>query len=153
MKKEIIKRSFIGALLGLLICQILSIFISFIINDGTYYAVVPDLITICKTETNAVIVQTICALLYGAVWGGISVIWEMDDWSILKQSVVHFLISSIVTFPVAYFTRWMHHSVMGVLSYFGIFAVIYVIIWISQYLSMKKKIQQLNEKVQENVSK
>ncbi len=151
MKKIILKRCLAGAPIGLFICQITCIMVSLLINDGTYYTVVPDLITVCKTETNAVIVQTLCALLYGAMWGGISVIWELDSWSILKQSVIHFLISSSITFPIAYFTRWMEHTLGGILFYFGIFATIYVGIWISQYLSMKKKIEQLNAKVKENI--
>lgn len=150
MKKNILKRCLVGAPIGLLIAQVISIWISVIINDGTYYAVVPELITICKSETNAVIMQTICALLYGAMWAGSSIIWEIDEWSILKQSSIHFLITSIVTFPVAYITRWMEHTVSGVISYFAIFLMIYVGIWITQYLSMKKKIEQLNAKVKEN---
>ncbi len=150
MKKNILKRCLVGAPIGLLIAQVISIWISVIINDGTYYAVVPELITICKSETNAVIMQTICALLYGAMWAGSTIIWEIDEWSILKQSSIHFLITSIVTFPVAYITRWMEHTVSGVISYFAIFLMIYVGIWITQYLSMKKKIEQLNAKVKEN---
>ena len=150
MKKNILKRCLVGAPIGLLIAQVISIWISVIINDGTYYAVVPELITICKSETNAVIMQTICALLYGAMWAGSTIIWEIDEWSILKQSSIHFLITSIVTFPVAYITRWMEHTVSGVISYFAIFLLIYVGIWITQYLSMKKKIEQLNAKVKEN---
>jgi len=153
MKNEILKRGFSGALIGLLICHIISIWISLLINDGSYYSVVPELINLCKNETNAVIMQTICALLYGAVWGGITVIWEIDEWSLLKQTVIHFLISSVVTFPIAYVTRWMQHTIKGMLSYFGIFAVIYIIIWVSQYLNMKKKIQSMNAKVRENAER
>lgn len=151
MKKKILQRCLFGAPVGLLISQIISIMISVAVNDGTYYAVVPDLITVCKTETNAVIVQTACALIYGAMWSGISVIWEIDEWSILKQSCIHFLISSIMTFPIAYFTRWMQHTLVGMLSYFGTFAAIYIFIWLSLYLSMRKKIMQLNSKVKENL--
>ena len=141
-----------GAPIGLAFAQMMCIVISLLINDGNYYTVVPELITICKSETNAVIVQTICALIYGAVWAGISVIWEMDEWSILKQSVIHFLISSIVTFPIAYITRWMEHSISGVLFYYGIFATIYVGIWLSQYLAMRKKIEQLNAKIKDSAN-
>lgn len=36
-------------------------------------------------EINAVVAQMVASLLYGAVWAGASVIWEMDDWSLLRQ--------------------------------------------------------------------
>ena len=44
--------------------------------------------------------------------------------------------------------RWMNHSVFGILSYFGVFFAIYFIIWMSQYMAIKKRIQQKNSKVQ-----
>lgn len=153
MKKKIIKelknRCFIGMLSGLLISQSISILISLIKNDGNYYHVAPELIAVCKNETYAVIVQTLCAFIYGAVWVGSTVIWQIDKWSILKQNFIHFLITSIVVFPIAYITHWMNHSVVGVLVYFGTFAIAYVIIWLTQYLHIKKKVAQLNAGVKE----
>lgn len=38
----------------------------------------------------------------------------------------------------------MEHSVWGVVLYFGIFFSIYLIIWLSQYSAMKKRVQKLN---------
>ena len=64
-------------------------------------------------KINAVVAQMIASLLYGAVWAGASVIWEMDDWSLLRQTVTHLLAGSIATFPVAYLMYWMKHSIAG----------------------------------------
>lgn len=153
MKKKIIKelknRCFIGMLSGLLICQTIGILISLIKNDGNYYHVAPELIAVCKTETYAVIVQTLCAFVYGAVWAGSTVVWQIDKWSFLKQNIIHFLITSIVTFPIAYLTGWMNHTPFGILSYFGSFAIVYVVIWLTNYFEMKKKVAQLNAGVKE----
>lgn len=150
MKKVILLRCLYGGPIGLLICHVISIAISVSINDGSYYAVVPELISICHSETNAVILQTICAFVYGAIWASISVIWEIDEWSIIKQSIIHFSISSIVTFPIAYTMRWMEHSIAGVISYFIMFVSIYIGIWIYKYLTIRNKIKKMNEKVKEN---
>ena len=62
--------------------------------------------------------------------------------------LTHLIICSLCTFPIAYFMRWMNHSVFGILSYFGVFFAIYFIIWMSQYMAIKKRIQQKNSKVQ-----
>ena len=43
----------------------------------------------------------------------------------------------------------MERSAKGVLLYFGMIAVIYAIIWISQYGAMKKKIDAINSKISE----
>lgn len=147
MKKKIVVRAFIGAPMGLAISTAISIAISLVIGDGQFYAVVPELMTSCGTEINAVLLQAVCSLLYGAAWGGASVIWEMDDWSILRQTATHFVICSLATFPMAYFMRWMGHDVLGISAYFAIFLAVYCVIWLSQYAVMKKRVQQMNSKI------
>ena len=73
-------------------------------------------------------------------------IWD-TDWSLTKMTVIHLLICSAATFPIAYLMRWMDHTVGGVLKYFGVFLLIYLIIWISQYARIRKSIAALNKKV------
>lgn len=144
---------FLGATLGLTIAAIITIIISVTLHDGKYYAVPPELISTCGNEINAVIIQTILSLFYGAVWGGASWIWSIDHWSILRQTITHLVVCSTATLPIAYFAYWMPHNVKGILIYFGIFFVIYLIIWIFQYLSTKKRLQQINEKLNNNYNK
>ena len=141
-----LRRALIGMPIGLLISTVITIIISLCKGDGHYYAVVPALIEDCGSEINAVLIQFICSLLYGAVFAGATVIWE-TDWSLTKMTVVHLLICSAATFPIAYLMRWMKHTAGGVLAYFGIFLAIYAVIWISQYSRMKKQIRALNQKV------
>lgn len=150
MKKKVMIRCLVGAPVGLAFSTMITIVISLLVGDGSYYAVVPELIADCGTEIRAVLLQAICSLLYGAAWAGASLIWEIDDWSILRQTVTHLIVCSLCTFPVAYFMRWMNHSVSGIVSYFGIFIGIYIAIWVSQYTAMKQRIQQINRKVGED---
>ncbi len=149
MKKEFIKRAAIGAVIGVFINVFNSIIISYCVNDGNYYPVVPQLADKCGGETNAVAVQTAVTLIYGALMAGISVIWDLERWSLLRQTVTHFIICSATTLPVAYFMQWIEQSIAGVLIYFGIFAAIYIIIWLSIYFSIRKKIMQMNTIVSE----
>lgn len=147
MKKKVILRSLIGAPIGLSISFIITLIISTTINKGEYYPVVPQLTALCGNELNAVIIQTICSLIYGAAFGGASMIWEVESWSLLKQTVLHCLIISISTFPIAYFMYWMPHNFRGIAGYIAIFFFIYFFIWFSQYFAMKKRIREFNEKV------
>lgn len=147
MKKKIAVRCLIGAPIGSAISTMITIIVSLGIGDGHFYPVHPELIRSCGTEISAVLLQTICSLLYGAAWGGASVIWEMDDWSLLRQTAVHLGICSLATFPVAYFMYWMDHSLGGILLFFALFFAIYLAIWISRYMTIKKYVQQLNSKV------
>ena len=147
MKKKVILRSLIGAPIGLSISFIITLIISVIVNKGEYYPAVPQLTDLCGNELNAVVIQTVCSLVYGAAFGGASVIWDMESWSLLKQTVVHCLVISVSAFPIAYCMYWMPHSFWGIAGYIAIFFFIYFFIWFSQYFAMKKRIQEFNEKV------
>lgn len=149
MKRKIILRSFLGALCGLAISTLITTLISICIRDGHYYPVAPKLVDNFGSELNAVLVQTACALLYGAAWAGASTIWEKERWSLLRQTVTHLLICSFSTLPIAYWMYWMPHSPAGILLYFSIFFGVYLCIWLSQYAAMKKRIRQLNDKVKD----
>ncbi|MDO4549563.1 MAG: DUF3021 domain-containing protein [Clostridia bacterium] len=149
MKRKLILRCLMGAPLGIAISTMITIVISLIVGDGNYYAVVPELIEDCGTEMNAVLLQAVCSLVYGAAWAGASLIWEVEHWSILRQTATHLAVCSLATFPVAYFMRWMERGLAGILGYFGIFFGIYLVIWLSQYAAMKKRIEQLNSRLRE----
>ena len=148
--KKLLKRCLLGAPLGLAISTVITIVISICVGDGMYYAVVPELIADSGSEINAVVIQAVLSLIYGAAWAGASVVWESDGWSLLKQTVVHLLVCSAATFPIAYFARWMPHNAKGIALYFGIFVAIYLVVWLSQYSAMKKRVKQINEKLQKS---
>ena len=149
MKKEILKRCLFGAPVGMAISTIITILISLTVGDGRYYAVVPALINDMGSEINAVILQAVLSMVYGAAWAGASVVWDAEGWSLLKMTLVHLAITSLATFPIAYLARWMPHNIGGILLYFGIFVAVYLGIWVSQYSAMKRRVQQMNEKIQE----
>ncbi len=151
MKKKIILRCLIGAPIGLSISFIITLIISAMINKGEFYPVVPQFTIICGNELNAVIIQSLCSLLYGAAFAGASVIWEVESWSLLKQTVLHCIVISSSTLPIAYCMYWMPHNVLGIAIYIFIFFFIYFFIWFSQYFAMKKKIQAFNDKVKAEI--
>ena len=49
--------------------------------------------------------------------------------------------------PVAYFAYWMEHSKIGFLMYFGIFILIFAIIWIVHFIAGKHNVKKMNEKL------
>ncbi|MCI8497027.1 MAG: DUF3021 domain-containing protein [Clostridiales bacterium] len=148
MKKKLLLRGVLGFPLGIAIGYAITILLSLIWGQGYYSPCVPALTDAMGSEINAVMVQTALSGLLGTSFAACSVIWEMDNWSILKQTGVYFLITAFVMMPVAYLTNWMEHTVAGALSYFGIFAVIFMIVWMIQYLIWKNKIKRMNSGIQ-----
>ncbi len=147
MKKKLLSRGLLGILLGIAYGYIITILISLTHADGYYAPCVPALIETMGSEINAVAFQAILSGVIGATFSASSVIWEMDNWSIAKQTGTYFAITAIVMMPVAYFAKWMEPTFRGFLIYFGIFVVIFVVIWLIQYFFWKNKIAKMNQKI------
>lgn len=147
MKKKIIMRSLLGFPLGITLGYIITILISLGWANGHYLPCVPELVSVMGNEINAIILQAVLCGILGAGFAASSVIWEIDHWSLVIQTGIYFSIISVIMLPIAYFAYWMEHSVVGFLIYFGIFALIFAIIWISQFVIGKHNVKRMNEKL------
>lgn len=147
MKRRIFLRAVRGAPLGIALGTIISILISAVWGGGYYAPCVFELVQELGSELGAMILQTALCALLGAMFGGASVVWEIESWSIVKQTGVYFLVASLSMMPIAYITRWMEHSIAGCLSYFGIFVVIFAVIWLIQYIRGRRDVRKMNEKL------
>ena len=96
MKKEFARRVFVGLLGGIVISYLITIGISIAIGDGSYYPCVPSLIERFGNEVTAIIIQTVLSAVLGAGFAGSSIIWDMDKWSLLKQTSIYFGIVSVL---------------------------------------------------------
>ena len=150
MKKKMIQRGLLGFPLGIAIGFVITVIISMCIGDGSFYPVNPELIDTMKNELNAVILQTILCGILGTGFAMASVIWEIDSWSLAKQSGFYFAIACVIMFPISYFANWMPHSTAGILSYVGIFVAIFLAAWVTQYSVWKRKIKKMNEGIKDN---
>ena len=145
MIKKIILRGLLGFPVGIAIGYVITIVISLIWAQGYYSPCVPELAAAMGNEIYAVTLQAFLCGLLGAGCAAGSVVWETEKWSLVIQTGVYFLIISVIMMPVAYFMYWMEHSLKGCLSYFGIFALIFAIIWVIEYLGGKRNIREMNE--------
>ena len=150
MKKKIILRGLFGLPVGIAIGFVITLLISICIGDGSFYPVTPELIQTTGNQLNAVILQTILCAIIGVGFAMASVIWEIDSWSLAKQSGIYFFIACVTMFPIAYITNWMKHNAIGILSYVGIFVAIFVITWLVQYFVWKRKVKRMNDGVRKS---
>lgn len=149
MKRKLLVRSILGAPIGVTISLTITIIFSICLGNGEFFPAPHELIDWCGgSETKAVIIQMICSLLVGAVCGGSSIIWDIEKWSLLKQTIIHFMVIVIPFFGVGYIMNWMPHYLYGALGYIGGFIVVYIIMWFSLYFSIKEKIKKMNKQLQ-----
>lgn len=145
MKKQILLRGMLGFPLGLAMGYLITIFISLTVSDGRYYPCVPELAAVMGNEIDAVLLQAVLCGILGAGFGACSVIWQIENWGIVKQTGIYFSIISVIMLPIAYVSYWMEHSLKGILGYFSIFALIFAAVWIVQYTAAKHNVRKMNE--------
>ncbi|MEA5050314.1 MAG: DUF3021 domain-containing protein [Oscillospiraceae bacterium] len=148
MGKKLITRGLLGFPLGIAIGFVITVMISVCIGDGAFYPVTPGLINAMGNELGAVVLQTVLCGIMGSGFAMASVIWEIDSWSLAKQSGIYFSVACIAMLPIAYAADWMDHSISGILSYAGIFVAIFVLVWLIQYFVWKNKIRKMNDRVE-----
>ena len=147
MLKKVFLRALLGIPIGVFISYTITIFISILVDQGEYYPVVPDLTRMAGSQLNAVVLQYFLSMLLGAGLAASSVVWEIENWSILKRTFVHLVAMSMFMFPIAYVNYWMPHTFLGVFNYFLIFIFLYIIIWAVQYLAWMQKVKAINQKL------
>lgn len=143
-KKEIIKRGALGFPIGIAIGYVISIAISLVWAKGYYSPCVPELVSMMGNEIKAVILQAVLSGILGTGFAACSVIWEIENWGIVKQTGIYFLIMSFIMMPVAYFNFWMEHSWKGFFSYFGIFLLIFIVVWLVLFLCGRSNVKKMN---------
>lgn len=147
MLKKIISLGSFGFISGVFIGYLISIVTSLVWGDGYYLPVMTSFAEAFKNEISAVTLQFILFGILGSAFSVGSLVWEIENWSILKQTLIHFCISSVAMLPIAYICQWMEHSISGFLSYMLIFIILYAAIWFIQYNIWKKKITEINKKL------
>ena len=147
MKTKLVKRILVGIPFGISIGYVLSIVFSIIFANGYYGAVHPELTILLGSEINAVIIQTILWGIIGAVFAGGSVIWELDNWSLTKQTITVFFLYFVTMTPIGIFLKWIPLSTIGFTIFIANFILIFSGIWLSVFLTLKRTIAEINNKL------
>ncbi|NUF25909.1 DUF3021 family protein [Bombilactobacillus mellis] len=68
-----------------------------------------------------------------------SVIYEVESWSLIKQSIIHFLIMLITVYPCLVFSNWFpNKTVLDLVKIFGLFLIVGIILWTVAYILFGK---------------
>ena len=59
-----------------------------------------------------------------------SVIYEVESWSLIKQSIIHFLSMLLTVYPCLVFSNWFPNKmVLDLVKIFGLFLIVGIILW------------------------
>jgi hypothetical protein len=140
--KKALLRGVLGIPIGVFIMTLIGLLISLIF--GKLSLVSPSYLG-NPSELSAYTIQFILSCLIGFAFAISSTIFQVEKWSIAKQTFLHFITIAIAFFPTAIYLGWVELRSVPIIIFATIFISIYVIIWLIQYTILKKKIQKLND--------
>ena len=136
MRSRMIRRIILGFLLGTAIGNLIAWFF------GSYVSSM--LVARMGRVPAAILVQSLVSGLYGSFALAGTLFYDIEQWSLTRSSVMHFLVIAVLYVPTAMFLGWAN-SATEILIVEGILLVAYFIIWLVIYLRYKKKVRSLNE--------
>ena len=86
----------------------------------------------------------------GAIAMGTAVIYDIEEWSLLRATVTHFLIVMVVTLLASFVLKWFEPWSTAFWIMLAVVAVGYFIVWLIIYRCYKKQIRKLNELLKES---
>ncbi|WP_370295768.1 DUF3021 domain-containing protein [Rossellomorea marisflavi] len=87
-------------------------------------------------------------MITGAYFSVASMVFKIEDWSMMKQTVIHYTASLLILFPVfTWLTGWIAVEPAQLLSGLGIFTGIYMFNWLGWYLYYKQIAKKMNESI------
>lgn len=145
--KKIVSRVLYSFPIGISCSVGISLFLSLLFGEGKYYPFAASLVFFTGSEVKAMLLQTMLSGILGGVFGGMSFIWEIERWSILKQTAVYFLSVSIPMMGISYLLYWMEHSLNGFLLYFLIFVMVFFVVWLFNFAIYWFKVRRINQEL------
>ncbi len=148
IKNRAITLGSIGFGLGVIIGTIITcVSATYSYADGVTHICAVELVEACGgNELAAFVIQAIVSGLMGLEGMGLSVVYRIEEWSLLKATVVHFAVTVTCFYATAFSLCWWTVKDVGMnLFMLGIFLAEYVLIWVINYLVSKARIARINK--------
>ncbi len=99
-------------------------------------------------SSDVVILNFIVCILVGFYCAAISVVYEIEHWSLLRATITHAILMAVYL-PVAYFMGWMPTHLAGTIGFMIQYLVVYVIIWFSFKTYYAKKAKEMTNQLKQ----
>lgn len=142
--KKIIKAGILGMPLGITIGLIIALIFSYLNHTDYLMASSPQFFTNFSSNLDGTTFSILLWALMGFVFSSSSLVFNIENWSITKQTVIHFITTFILFTILACLAGWFPLQATFFIYYFIEFLIIYLIVWTTTMAIEKKKINELN---------
>ncbi|MBP1756479.1 MAG: hypothetical protein H6Q59_2877 [Firmicutes bacterium] len=147
MLKKALFRGMSGFMYAIAINVLLALIITAIVNEPGFVPLVPDYAAHFSSKFTALLTQFVLIGFTSAAFGAGSVLLEIEHWSLLKQSIIYFIVTTLVWVPVSIFCWGIAKYTVAFISMICSYVLSYAISWLIQYNLCKKSVAAINEKL------
>lgn len=127
----------LGVIFGLMITAISA---SYTYADGKLYLCSEDLVKAVGDPLKAFIIQAVASGIYGVISVGGTAVYDLEELGVIKCTVIHYVVMMTAFNVLAFSMRWFSAGNMReVITVLSIMTVIYIGIWIVNYVSHRKE--------------
>lgn len=146
MKKSVLGRACIGFVLGMM--AFLLICIIFYRKGGRVYFYSDALVLQTGNAPVAIFIQLLVCGLYGAMCMSGTVFYEVERWSLIRATVLHYLIVSLGYLFPALLLGWKV-TPGAIILIESMITIGFFLIWLIMFLRYKKTVKELNALMRE----
>lgn len=148
-KKTVISLIYVGFTLGFILGVVLTTIITTkAIADGSLHLCTTGFLDAIGNPLSAFLIHSFVCGALGTIMFLSALIYEIDNWGLLRATAVHFSVNVSCFYLTAFFLRWFSTSqTKAICTSFIMFVVMYSCIWFFQYLSCKSQVNEINQKL------
>ena len=143
--KKILNHVLSGASLGICIGFLFALSFSFINQTSYFMPSTPEFVNHFASNTLATAVSALLWACMGIVFSVSPLVFGIEQWSITRQTIVHFVITFVFFTPLAILAGWFPLNTFWLIGYTLIFLAMYVLMWLIFMHRARKEINDLNK--------
>ncbi len=145
ISKKVIMKFIVGFGLGIVGGIIITIIFSLLLNGGKISLISSEFVATIGNKPLAYIIEFILMGMLGLVGYGGSTVYEVEKWSIMKATFIHFFSTFIVFFAVSSTLGWIStEDITGTIIVIACTVVAYIVIWLVQYIRFRIQVRDIN---------
>ena len=143
MKKKLLIRAGIGFAFGAAVGTIIAVLSTAASENGVrLYSEV--LFARTGSAAASLLLQILFSGLYGAVCMGGTVVYEIEEWPLVRASLTHYGMCMLLYLPISLLLGW-NNGLSELLIVIGIMTAVYFIIWLVMFLRYRAEVRELND--------
>ncbi len=111
------------------------------------YGILGAVGTVETVRVQTLVLGVLTSLLLAFIAGGISVVYRIEELPLMWASLIHACVLYLDYILIYLLNGWLKCEWLPLLVFTGIFLAGYILIWIFIYLSIRRNIRKLNEKM------